>query len=323
MKRREAMFAAGATLLPWPVLARSPQRPMRLAWLFTGQISLKSGSVQTLLKELNALGYVEGRDVTMLFPRPGQDAYLNPYQELLAQKPDIWLVGDVVALQTLKENGNTQPVVITWINDPVAAGFASSLAHPGGNVTGASGGIGHGLFVKRLELLRSVSPSLKRVGVLLSDDPNHAVVLSVLEAHGREVGVSVISAKGQTEQDLRQAIASLARQGATALIVLGGHLQSTLRRPIAAAAQAARLPAISNNRSYVLDGLLLSYGPSGQQQYQLAARYVDKIARGAKPGDLPIEQPTTFELLVNRKTAEALGIKLKQDLLLRADEVIE
>lgn len=341
MRRRTVLAVAAGTLLPLTrrqllagsiavaagaAAARAPARAVRLGWLVSGEDRSRGTWLALFLKHMRELGYVEGLNLTLLLPGDSSGSGAAPIAALLAMKPDVIVVASVTDLVGLRAAHSSVPVVMTWVADPVAAGFAASLARPGGNVTGASAGVGAGLAfglkMKWLELLRTLLPSLDRIGVLLDDSPDHPASLLTLAQGAKGMGIDVLSATGRTAAGVGLAIDDMARRGAAAIVVLGGLQNGSLRSEIGRAALHARLPSIGPNRAYADQGLLLSYGPSPQQQFELAARYVDKIANGARPGELPIEQPSRFELVVNRKVAAALGTKLPTELLLRADEVV-
>lgn len=319
--RRRLMLASLVLMANASAMMQSPGRSVRLGWLVPNQDRATGDWLQLLLKSLNELGYAEGRNLTMLLPANRMAP--TRFQEVLAMKPDILVTATLGELDALHRIEKNVPIVMTFVNDPVEAGLAASLARPGGNVTGASSGIGHELYSKRLELLRLALPGLKKVGVLLSDNPDHEAVRGAVQEYAKAAGLGVASATGRTPQEIHAAMESLAKQGAGAVIVLGGTQHATNRVEIGKAGLQSKLALIGPARAYTDAGFLMSLGPSPQQQFHLAARYIDKIAKGAKPGDLAIEQPTKFEMVVNRKTALALHLKLKDELLLQADEVIE
>ena len=211
---------------------------------------------------------------------------------------------------------------MTFSPNPVQFGFAASLAHPGGNITGLSDQAQE-LLGKKVELIRLIAPGTKRIGVLMINSAGHRESLDVLSRAAKTAGVVVSAEQVPSAAELEKAVRSLKKKGISAVVIFGGPPFVGLRKAIAGLATRSKMFTISPTRAYVDDGGLLSYGSSPSQQNELAAGYVDKILKGAKPGDLPIQQPTKFELVINRKTADALGMKLSPELLLRADEVIE
>ncbi len=218
----------------------------------------------------------------------------------------------------------TIPIVMTNSVDPVGAGLVASLARPGGNVTGFGVDAGDEIFGKRLELLKETLPNLSRVGILSNPDfaPNRSRLTSMREA-AQALGLTLVPAEARGLDALEQAFATMVSGRAQAFVVLGEPVLFNYRGQIGVVALRNRLPAISTAREYAEAGLLLTYGPDLQDQFRRSAVLVDKIFKGAKPADLPVEQPTKFELVVNLKTAKALGLTVPPTLLARADEVIE
>jgi putative ABC transport system substrate-binding protein len=218
----------------------------------------------------------------------------------------------------------TIPIVMTNSVDPVGAGLVASLARPGGNVTGFAQDTGDQLNDKRLDLLKETLPNLKRVGVLWYPDfaPNRNRLTSMTEA-ALTLGLTLVPAEARGLDTLEPAFATMVRERAQAFVVLSEPVLANYRGQIAVMAVKDRLPSISTTREYAQAGLLLTYGANLPDQFRRSAALIDKIFKGARPGDLPIEQPTKFELVVNLKTAKVLGVVVPPSLLLRADEVIE
>jgi putative ABC transport system substrate-binding protein len=218
----------------------------------------------------------------------------------------------------------TIPIVMTNGVDPVSAGLVASLARPGGNVTGFSSEPGDEIYGKRLELLKETLPNLSRVGILWNPDfaPNQGRLTSMREA-AHAPGLTLVPAEARGLDVLEQAFATMVRDRAQAFVVLSEPVLFNYRGQLAVMAVRNRLPAISAVREYAEAGLLLSYGIDLPDQFRRSAVFVDKIFKGAKPGDLPVEQPTKFELVVNLKTAKALGLDVPPSMLTRANEVIE
>jgi len=223
-----------------------------------------------------------------------------------------------------KKATTTIPIVMTGSYNPVEEGLVASLAHPGGNVTGLTSDAGSEILNKRLQLLREIDPKLSRVAALsglgMSYNPSQ---VKVLEDAGRGLGITVVPVGFRGADDIGDAFAEIRRAGAGGLIVFGGPLVLDQRASIASLAVKNRLLAIYADRQFVHDGGLMSYGASVADQWRRAAGYVDRILKGAKPAELPVEQPTKFELVINLKTAKALGLTIPPSLLQRADQVIE
>jgi putative ABC transport system substrate-binding protein len=233
------------------------------------------------------------------------------------------MAADTPSTQAAQRATKVIPIVIGTSTDPVANGLVSSLAHPGGNITGLSN-MSTDTSPKRLELLVAMAPKISRVAVLLnsSNPATRAQQKSVEEANKR-VGLKLLALEVETPQQIEQAFATMVKQRVEGVIITNDALFSQHRGRIAALALKNRLPTIGARFEYAEAGGLMSYGPDANESYRRAATYVDKILKGAKPGDLPIEQPTTIELFINGKTAKALGLKIPQSLLVMVTKVIE
>ena len=276
-------------------------------------------------QQMRDLGYVEGQKVTFE-PRwaQGDDERLPKLAaELVGLKVDLIVTGGQNASLAAKRATATIPIVTATGTDPVALGLAASLRQPGGNVTGMTS-ISSELASKRLELLRIVAPRASRIAILW-DERNPATRLSVAgtEAAAKPAGLTILSVPVRSPAEIEAAFASLVRDRAGALIVVGSPAIFSHRKHLVELAMKHRLPTVVGSREYVEAGGLASYGPDYPDQFRHAAGHVDKILKGANPGDLPIEQPTKFELVINLKTAKALGLTIPPSLLQRADQVIE
>jgi len=245
-------------------------------------------------------------------------------RELVGLKPNVIVAVTNAATTAVKRETGTIPIVMVATTDPVGTGFVASLAHPGGNITGFSN-ISPELTEKRLELLREVLPGLVRVAVLWNPDVRGAVLdYKESEAVARSLRLELLSAEVSSPADLDRALSVVTARHAQAMILLATNPVTISKRvEIASFARKTRLPSIFQTMEYVSAGGLMSYGPSTTAMFHRAAMYVDKILKGAKPADLPVEQPTKFELVINLKTAKALGLTIPQSLLLRADQVIQ
>jgi putative ABC transport system substrate-binding protein len=237
-------------------------------------------------------------------------------------RPDLIVTGGNSSIAALKQATTTVPIVMVWVFDPVGAGLVTSLARPGGNITGASLSTGPEFMAKQMEILNEVVPKVSRVAILRQTGRAGAET-GALESAARKRGLTILFADVRTPSDIEGAFAAMTRGRAGALLILGGGMTYMSRQQIADLAVQHRLPGIHLLREYAEAGLLLTYGPSSVAQYRRAATYVDKILGGAKPGDLSVERPTKFELVINLKTAKALGLTIPPSLLQRADQVIE
>ena len=276
-------------------------------------------------QQMRDLGYVEGQNVTFE-PRwaQGDDARLPKLAaELVGLKVDVIVTGGQNAALAAKRATATIPIVTATGTDPVALGLAASLRQPGGNVTGMTS-ISSELASKRLELLRIVAPRASRIAILW-DERNPASRLSVAgtESAAKPAGLTIQSVPVRTPAEIEGAFATLIRDRAGALIIVPSPAIFSHRKRFVELATKHRLPTIVGSREYVEAGGLASYGPDYPDQFRHAAVHVDKILKGAKPADLPVEQPTKFELVINLRTAKALGLTIPPSLLQRADQVIE
>jgi len=276
-------------------------------------------------QQMRDLGYVEGQNVTFE-PRwaQGDDERLPKLAaELVGLKVDLIVTGGQNAALAAKRATVTIPIVTATGTDPVALGLAASLRQPGGNVTGVTS-ISSELAGKRLELLRIVAPRASPIAILW-DERNPASRLSVngTEVAAKPAGLTIHSVPVHSPAEIEAAFATLVRNRAGALIIVPSPAIFSHRKRLFELAMKHRLPTVVGSREYVEAGGLASYGPDYPDQFRHAAVYVDKILKGAKPGDLPIEQPTKFELVINLKTAKALGLTIPPSLLARADEVIQ
>jgi len=283
---------------------------------------------QSILAHLNALGYVGGKDVVFEYrPAAGRDERLPALAaELVQLKVDVIVPAGRTAILAAKAATRTIPIVIAAEGDPVAAGLVASLARPGGNVTGMAVLLPE-VSAKRLELLKEAVPRLTRVGVLWNPgDVDRVEEWNAARAAGRALGLEVESLEVRSREDLRPAVNSARKKRVGALLVLEGLVTGGNPKIITDAAAQNRLPAMYPRRLFVDSwdyAGLMSYEPDAQDLSRRVASYIDRILKGARPADLPVEQPTKFELVVNLKTAKAIGLKIPPSLLVRADRVIE
>jgi len=309
-----------------PIYAQPAARIPKIAFLGAGtQVSI-GHQLAAFRQRLRELGYIEGKTV-LLDVRLGEGVAERLPQlarELVALKPDVIMATSDAAIAAVRRETHAIPIVMVVSSDPAGAGFVASLARPGGNVTGLST-LAPELGGKRLELLREVVPGISRVALLWNPDSRgNLLEYKETEAAARSLHVELQSVELSRVEDLDRAFSEFTKGRAQALIVAGGNPVTVTRRAqVASFAQRSRLPSIYGSREYVDDGGLMSYGPSTADLYRRAATYVDKILKGAKPADLPVEQPTKFELVINLKTAKALGLTMPPSLLQRADHVIQ
>jgi putative ABC transport system substrate-binding protein len=277
------------------------------------------------IQELRELGYVEGRNITIEW-RVSEGRYERlPEQaaELARLRVDVIVVPANQNALAAKQATRTIPVVMIGITDPVGSGFVTSLARPGGNMTGLSASVGPEMAGKQLELLKVAVPQASRVAILWNPgNPAHALMLKEAEAVARSLKVQLQPLEARGPEDFGSAFAAMNRERAGAVLILGDGMFSLHQARVADLVTKSRLPTLGS-RAIVTDGVLMSYQASQPDLWRRAAAYVDKILKGAKPGDLPVQQPTKFDLAINRKTARALGLTIPPSVLARADEIIE
>ena len=313
-------------LSPFAVEAQQASQIPKIGVLLTATPATAASFFEAFRQGLRELGHVEGKTV-VLEVRYGEgrpERLPELARELVRLKVDGIATTNDAAIAAVKRETRTIPIVMIFSTDPVGTGFVASLARPGGNVTGLSN-ISPEISGKRLELLRSVVPGLSRVAILWSPDARGNLLdCKETEAAARSLRLEVQSVEVSRVEDLDQAFSAVISQRAQALVVPSASpVAAANRGQIATFAQKNRLPSMYGAKDYVEAGGLMSYGPSVSDMFRRAAVYVDKILKGAKPADLPIEQPTKFELVVNLKTAKAIGLTIPQSLLVRADEVIQ
>ena len=327
--RRTFLAGAGAALLATPLAAEAQQaaKVARIGYLALN-LAASAHLTEAFRQGLRDLGYVEGRNLVIEY----RDAEGKPERfpalaaELVALKVDVIVAGGTPLVLTAKQATKTIPIVFATAADPVGSGLVTSLARPGGNVTGLSVLLPE-LVGKRLEQLKQAVPGVSRVAVLWQpgghDERTDKDILKEAEVAARALGVRLqfVEARGPTDFD--RAFSDMTRARADAVTVQSTNIFFIERRRLLALAAKNRLPAMYLVREFVDAGGLMSYGPNVADLFRRAAIYVDKILKGAKPADLPVEQPTKFELVINLKTAKALGLTIPPSLLARADEVIQ
>jgi ABC-type uncharacterized transport system substrate-binding protein len=327
MRRRDFIRLVGGAAA-WPLAARAqqPKRMRRIGVLmnFTADDPVAQARLTVFLQQLQHFGWSEGGNARIDIRWGAADAerIRKSAVELVALAPDVILAGGGPTMGPLLQATRIVPIVFVQVSDPVGAAFVDNVAHPGGNVTGFAN-FEYGIASKWLELLKQIAPGVMRVAVLR--DPNTASgpgQLGAIQAAAPSFGVELTPINSRDAGEIERSVTAFARGTNGGLIVTAGGLFAH-RELIIALAAKYRLPACYSDRIFGTDGGLIAYGPDRLDQYRRAAGYVDRILRGEKPADLPVEQPTKFELLVNLKTAKMFGIDVPPTLLARADEVIE
>jgi putative tryptophan/tyrosine transport system substrate-binding protein len=331
MHRRSFLTLLGASAAAWPLAARAQQvgKVWRVGFVAGATrplpAQLGSSAYAGFLQGMRQFGYVEGRDFVMewRFAEGKPETYPELAADLLRSNVDVIVLGTQSAMPAVRRATTTIPIVMGISTDPVGMGFVTSLARPGGNVTGLASSSDDST-PKQLDLLLKVAPKVTRVGIAVNPEtPSHLAVLKIAQGLAESTGRALVPIQIRSSDDVATAFATLAGEHAGALMVPGSSVFFAHRLRIAESALRARLPAIFIQREYVEAGGLMSYGESLADFYRHAAFYVDKIFKGAKPADLPVQQPTRFFLTINRKTAEALGLSIPLELMVLADEIIE
>ena len=323
MRRREFIAGIGGMAAVWPLAARAQKSMPRIGWLVYGDAKL--GPIDQSLKDaLTQAGLVDGRNIEIVFRYANgrSDRLAELSAELIAQKPDLLLaVGGPVVMPLFEASKGGVPIVGGVSESPMRAGLAVSLARPSKNFTGITF-LTDEMAAKRMQILKEVAPSAKRAAVIFN--PQHFDDEVTFARRGAEpLGIKLTTHPINAVTDLDAALHAVSASGADSLLVISSRLTGIVAANIAQYGQEHRLPVIASWREFVASGALLSYGPSRIFEAKRLAGYVQKVLNGAKPADLPIEQPVKFELVINLKTAKTLGLTVPPFLLGRADEVIE
>jgi putative tryptophan/tyrosine transport system substrate-binding protein len=330
MRRREFITLVGGAAATWPLAARAqqPERMRRIGVLMhlPENDPEAQARMQAFRQGLQQLGWAEGRNVRIdyRFGAADVDRARRSAAELITLAPDVIQASGTGPMAAVQQATRTVPIVFAQVPDPVNAGFVDSLARPGGNATGFSVFEEYGTSGKWLELLKEVAPQVTRVAVLR--DPTIAAGIGqtgAIQSVAPSLGVQVTPVGVRDASEIERAIAAFGHGANGGLIVLGAPLAIMQRDLISTLAARHRLPAVYPVRLFVAAGGLISYGPDSIDPYRRVAGYVDRILRGEKPADLPVQNPTKFELVINLKTAKALGVEIPPAVLARADEVIE
>ena len=315
--------ASGVLAIPLGALAQQQGKVWRVGFLSPTSASLSSQDTDAFLKGMRELGYVEGKNLVMewRFADGKLEGLPGLAAELVQLKVDVIVAATLWAIAAAQKATTTIPIVMAVTGDPVGSGLVKSLARPGGNITGLSN-MSRDVGAKLFDWLHAVVPKLSRVAVL-TPFRTHSPMSQSVQAAAQKAGVKTLVAEASTPEEIEKAFSMMVQENADALIVGSPTIFAQQHRQIAELALKYRMPSMFQDRVSVDVGGLMSYGQKFTESYQRSATYVDKILKGAKPGDLPVEQPVSFELVVNMKTAKALGLTIPQSLRLRADEVIQ
>ena len=325
--RRKLLVALGgsALLAPFGSFAQQARKSVVVGVLRYGDRPGSQVYIDAFKQGLQELGYIEGRNLALELRFAEGKAERLPAlaEELVQLKVDVILTGDTPSARAAQRATRVIPVVMGTATDPVGSGLVASLAHPGGNITGFSN-MSSEISPMRLEMLIAVVPKLSRVAVLLNpSNPATRLELKSLEEANKSTGLKLLVLEAETPEQIERAFAAMVKQRAQGVVMTNDVLFGQQRHQIAELALKHRIPAVGFTQASADAGLLMSYGQNIGENFWRAAAYVDRIIRGAKPADLPVEQPTKIELVINMKTAKALGIKIQQSILVRADRVIE
>jgi ABC-type uncharacterized transport system substrate-binding protein len=327
MRRRDftVLFVIGTTMWPLQIYAQQSRKIPRIGVLLPGAPASSSPRTKALLDGLRALGYVEGRTIAIEwkwgYDQP--DTLSGLAADLVRSNVDVIVTGGTPAAKALKATTRTIPIVMAVVGDPVATGLVDNLARPGGNVTGFSI-LAPELGTKRLELLKEIVPNLSSIAVLLNPkNPQSKIEMKEMQTAAQAIGLQLNPVEISTEDELEDAFVAMKKAAAQALILLTDSIFFSQRKRTVDLASKYKLPAMYFFHVFVEEGGLMSYGPSDADLFRRAAGYVDRILKGAKPSELPVEQPTKFDLYINLKAAKTLGVKIPEPFLARADKVIE
>jgi putative ABC transport system substrate-binding protein len=330
MKRREFITLMGGAAVVWPITARAqrPERPRRIGLLIPfpdDRDPLVREYLSAFKQRLHELGWIESRNIRLDYRFTGQNAerIRTGGEELIALTPDVIVVWANPAAAILRKTTQTIPIVFTVVSDPIGGGFVTNLARPGGNITGFQN-FETEIGGKWLEVLREIAPGVRRIAFVHSPDISaHVAFMRVAEAASSSLGMTVTPAGVRSAAEIERALTEFAKEPNGGLIVAPSPFNTTNKELIIGLASGLHLPAIYPFRYFATNGGLASYGFDTVEQHRGAASYVDRILKGEKPGDLPVQAPTKYELVINLKTAKALGLTISREMQQRADELIE
>jgi putative tryptophan/tyrosine transport system substrate-binding protein len=325
VKRREFITLLGGAAA-WPLTARGQQAtsPRRVGFLLVG-LSPESKEVQVFRRELRKAGYIEGRNLMMEWRSANGDYDRVPalVEDLIRSNVDVMVHDSTIGTQVAKRTTSTVPTVMALVLDPIGSGLVESLAHPGGNITGLSM-MAMELYPKRLQLLKEINPQLTRVAIWWNPDhPFHPKAVEEVKAAAPSLSIELSFAAVRKPEQFAPAFSDITRANAQAMYVVDDPIFFAHRGILLNLASAARLPTIYETRRYPEAGGLMCYGPDISDLFRRAAIYVARLLQGAKPADLPVEQPTKFECVIHLGTAKALGLTIPDRLLALADDVID
>jgi putative ABC transport system substrate-binding protein len=330
MQRREFIMLVGGAITIWPLAAWAQRTDrMRKVGMLLG-LAEKDPETLNRVKAfqlgMRDLGWIEGRNlhIEYRFAGTNPESISNYVAELVQLAPDLIVAQSTAVMVALRPATSTIPIVFAMLSDPVSQGFISNLAHPGGNITGFSF-LESDIVGKWVNLLSDVKPNLSRVALMFNPDtvPYFDVYLRSFKALPQQTSVEVEAVHVRSEADIELAVAKLGREPGSGLIAAADTFILAMRGVISKAADQHRVPVISPYRQFVIEGSLMSYGPDSADIFRRSASYVDRVLKGEPPGNLPAQSPVKFELVVNLKTAKALGLSLRESFLQLADEVIE
>jgi len=316
-------LGAGALAAPFRSLAQT-QKVHRVGILFGGS-TLRTGRVtREFQEELGRLGYIEGQNLAIIQRQADLRLERLPAlaAELVAEHVDVILATSTMQVQAARQATSSIPIVFVLVTDPVGMGFVQSLARPGFNMTGTTN-VNIELSGKRLEILKELAPKASRVAVLVSDEPNVPIQVEQIRIGAKQLGITIQTTQVSRREDFEAVGKQLRAWRTDALLAVESTANNYNAKLLGEFAAHVRLPAIYVRGNYIDEGGLISYGANAAALYRRAAHFVDRILKGAKPADLPVELPTHYEMVINMKAARSLGIKVPQSLLLRADRVIE
>jgi putative tryptophan/tyrosine transport system substrate-binding protein len=329
MRRREFITLLGGAAAAWPLTAsaQQPERMRRIGVVMNlaADDPESQRRKRAFVEGLQQLGWTEGRNIWIdtRWGAGDADRFRQHAAELVALAPDVILVASSAVMGMMRRATRIVPIVFVQVVDPVGAGFVESLARPGGNATGFMQ-FEYGISGKWLELLKEIAPHVTRVAVVRDPaDPSQIAQFAAVQSMAPSLGVVVSPPNVDDAPEIERAVTAFARSSNGGLIVPGSALATIHRNLIIGLAARHKLPAVYSNPVFVADDGLISYGPDRVDQYRRAAAYVDRILKGEKPADLPVQAPTKYELVINLKTAKALGLEVPPSVLARADEVIE